>query len=82
MTPREAHHLIATLLEDLSDCIECGKTAFPWEYTNEEKRMNDRLHSVANALRERAKKQPMTLLYAAKDREINHAAVLRDIIQE
>jgi len=32
------------------------------------------------ALRERSKRQPVTLLYAAKDPNINHAVVLRELI--
>lgn len=32
------------------------------------------------ALRQRACKQPVTLLYAAKDKQINHAAALRDFL--
>lgn len=55
MTPREAHHLIATILEDLADCIECGKRAMPWDDAAEEKRMDDRLQDIADALRRRAK---------------------------
>jgi uncharacterized protein YeaO (DUF488 family) len=31
-------------------------------------------------LRERAKQQPVTLLYGAKDPEVNHATVLREVI--
>jgi uncharacterized protein YeaO (DUF488 family) len=33
------------------------------------------------ALRERSKRQPVTLLYAAKDPNINHAVVLRQVIE-
>jgi uncharacterized protein YeaO (DUF488 family) len=35
-----------------------------------------------DALRQHAKKQPVTLLYAAKDRQINHAVVLLNVIGE
>jgi uncharacterized protein YeaO (DUF488 family) len=35
-----------------------------------------------DALRQCARQQPVTLLYAARDKQINHAAVLRDVIEE
>ncbi|HUX72416.1 MAG TPA: DUF488 family protein [Steroidobacteraceae bacterium] len=33
-----------------------------------------------DALRERGRLQAVTLLYAAKDRQVNHAAVLREVL--
>ena len=42
-----------------------------------------RAHAEAlDALRERSKRQPVTLLYAAKDPNINHAVVLRQAIEK
>jgi uncharacterized protein YeaO (DUF488 family) len=42
-----------------------------------------REHAEAlDALRERSKRQPVTLLYAAKDPNINHAVVLRQAIEK
>ncbi|TLY61716.1 MAG: DUF488 family protein [Gammaproteobacteria bacterium] len=34
------------------------------------------------ALRQRARQQPVILLYAAKDKQFNHAVVLREVIRD
>ena len=45
-------------------------------------------HELANqaeeldALRERARREPVTLVYAAKDEEQNHARILLDVLAE
>ena len=53
-------------------------TTFQEKYRAELRQLGERL----DELRDRAKKEPVTLLYGAKDTEHNQAVVLRDVLAE
>jgi uncharacterized protein YeaO (DUF488 family) len=57
----------------------------PLRWTEFRRRYLQELHEQADALealRHRSYQQPVTLLYAAKDVNINHAVVLRQVIED
>jgi uncharacterized protein YeaO (DUF488 family) len=57
----------------------------PLRWTEFRGRYLQELHEHAEALealRQRSRRQPVTLLYAARDARINHAVVLRQVIEK
>ncbi|WP_027108525.1 DUF488 domain-containing protein [Lacticigenium naphthae] len=60
------------------------KDKFGWfkEVYREELNRNEKKEKFLKEIQEQLEKQPVTLVYAAKDREVNHVVVLKEWIEE